>query len=740
MQNLYLENEEKNWELTILDADPPSKAPGSLIAGDFDKSGNRKLFIGGEDALLWYCPKTREKGIVAKGSFHVGLLLEDIDNDGMLELIAGMQDPDTKKLIIAWHKFENNEWKRYIIDNACTGSTHDIIFIDIDGDGKKEIIANAMYSDDPGLFIYKPDKDITSLWKKYTVQKGYASEGLAVADFNNDGKMEIILGPHFFTCSSDDILNGEWRRSVYAPGFREMCRTALADITGNGRPDIVIVESEYINGRMSWFENRMTEDPENPWIEHPLDSGMVYAHSFQAKKKNDSIQFFLAEMAAGGWWQPVNWNARLILYSPQENGKEWNKKLLYKGAGTHQALMYDIDDDGRDEIVGKEWGDHTGLQRVQIWKKADKLSPISQYKHQFIDRDKPYTGVEIFGSDVNGNGLNDIICGTWWYKNPTWKRFSIPDIYQIINVYDIDGDGKNEYIALKPGKGHEDRGWYGKLSSILCWVKPVDPENGKWEIYDIGTGSGDWPHGSVVGPFCKDGKLALTVGYHDADEKKKSYPEIFEMPDDPKNGKWKKRILAKIAHGEEMIPYKNSKTGNSDIIAGPYYLENNEDGEFKTHKIIENFDVCRIRALDINGNGRKDLVAGEEALDFEKKHTPFSRLAWFECPEDPANNEWKMHVIDKILCAHSIDLADLDGDGEMEIICGEHDPFSPYRTRCRLLVYKKADPEGISWKRYVIDDRFEHHDGAKVIDLGKDRKGIISHGWQESLYVHLWKI
>jgi hypothetical protein len=98
-----------------------------------------------------------------------------------------------------------------------------------------------------------------------------------------------------------------------------------------------------------------------------------------------------------------------------------------------------------------------------------------------------------------------------------------------------------------------------------------------------------------------------------------------------------------------------------------------------------------------------------------------------------------MHVIDKVRCPHSIDVADLDGDGEVEIICGEHDPFKPCRSRSRLFVYKRADAAGRSWSRTLVDDRFEHHDGAKVIDLGGGRTGIMSHGWAEPRYVHLWE-
>ena len=61
-----------------------------------------------------------------------------------------------------------------------------------------------------------------------------------------------------------------------------------------------------------------------------------------------------------------------------------------------------------------------------------------------------------------------------------------------------------------------------------------------------------------------------------------------------------------------MVPYDSDGDGKLDIVAGPYWLENLGDGQFRPHLLIDpdllqsaNLKaICRIAIADINGNGR----------------------------------------------------------------------------------------------------------------------------------------
>ncbi len=747
---------ENCWHYRILDADPGLQEASSLTVGDVDGDGRSEIITGGDGALIMYRAEPYERQVIAEGYFTVGLALADVDGDGFPEVYTGIKTSAGIFQILRYWLAGGSSWQSSVVDPQCNGHTHDIIFADVDQDGQVEMVANAAYCDIPGLYIYKAGADPAAAWSKSTVDEGVFSEGISAGSLTGDGRVALVHGADWYRCDGDRPLDGPWRRKTFAPNFREMSRTALVDITGNGRQDIVIAESEYVDGRISWFENRHGESPQRPWLEHKLDTGLVYAHSLEirretrpkAQRTEDSVRIFVAEMAAGGWGMPLNFDARLLEYHTSDKGLNWQKDTLYQGAGTHEAVMRDVLGIGTLQVVGKEWGKKYKTAKIHIWQKADSPSPFAGFEHSFIDRDKPGTAIDVVPVDITGNGWKDVACGSWWYANPgpngdissEWPRHQIPDGFEALTAYDIDGDGRDELIAVKRTRAFNQprisqADWYATLTSDLYWLKPSAPQDGEWEAFYIGSGMGDWPHGSEMARILPDGKAALIVGYHSA-FKSSHYPELFAVPENCRDI-WPKKVLAPVVYGEEFAVADISGSGTGDIVAGSHWLENNGNGTFTPHVMMEGFKPARLKTADINRNGRMDVVMGEEVLDYPNRFIPYSRIVWLEQPVDP-RTPWQVHVIDKVRCGHSVGVADLDDDGEVEIIVGEHDPFAPYRSRSRLFVYKKADSEGKTWLRYLIDDRFEHHDGTKIIEVAPGRLGIVSHGWQDNRYLNLW--
>lgn len=79
----------------------------------------------------------------------------------------------------------------------------------------------------------------------------------------------------------------------------------------------------------------------------------------------------------------------------------------------------------------------------------------------------------------------------------------------------------------------------------------------------------------------------------------------------------------------------------------------------------------------------------------------------------------------------SMDVTDLDRDGDLGMVVGEHNYKNP--ATAKLRVFENVDTKGRQWKDHVISAGDEHHDGAVLADMDNDGDlDILSIGWRHS--------
>lgn len=139
------------------------------------------------------------------------------------------------------------------------------------------------------------------------------------------------------------------------------------------------------------------------------------------------------------------------------------------------------------------------------------------------------------------------------------------------------------------------------------------------------------------------------------------------------------------------------------------------NGDWKAYDIYEGPDEgARVWLCDLTGNGRLDVIRASRFGN---------TISWFESPENPECGCWTEHIIDEFKVAHDLYMADIDDDGEEELIAGAINEEGGV-----LFWYKiPKDPRG-KWERRVIDseinrttagDHWGGH-GLDVVDIDKD--------------------
>lgn len=89
---------------------------------------------------------------------------------------------------------------------------------------------------------------------------------------------------------------------------------------------------------------------------------------------------------------------------------------------------------------------------------------------------------------------------------------------------------------------------------------------------------------TTIGALLPGGRLALVCGYH---HHANNPPQTFEVPRDPELRSWKKRVIADIPYGKEMVAYDMDTDGKLDVAAGPYWQENRGNGQFESNLLVD---------------------------------------------------------------------------------------------------------------------------------------------------------
>jgi hypothetical protein len=231
-------------------------------------------------------------------------------------------------------------WTKHLIDSRLE-DYHDIAVGDVDGDGQPEIV---VLSSKSGVLAYYdlPKDPRVSPWPKEcyheiaTGMKGF--QGLVVADLNADKKIEIVAGTRIFERPAP---GDPWKSTVFAEGFGPAVRLAAADLDEDGKLELVLCETERNPGRLYWFKGPA-------WTPHALREDLFHVHCLQIA---DLSGYGRPDIVVGESRGPDHKNARLFAYVNRGRAQP-EELLLSEGISVGEAKVGDLDGDGRPDIAG----------------------------------------------------------------------------------------------------------------------------------------------------------------------------------------------------------------------------------------------------------------------------------------------------------------------------------------------------------------------------------------------------